>query len=216
MEEKETNKKRVFPIVILIIGLLMSFGIIFLGILKQVNINSDENKISIENKLEEEKNKLENKKEELKAKGINYDVFTNYEAGEAYDLKIITEALDPEFDYCSFDEYKNNSNTKEYCKLKNELDDISSGDRANVLTPFIILGVFVMIFTIFIFIFLTIATKGMEIASTYPQQNIPNIKKELEDLADFVDDRFGEAKKCPNCGAVVTGKKCEYCRTKIK
>lgn len=70
-----------------------------------------------------ERQQLETKKQELEAKGLNFDAFTKYTDGEAYDLKIITNVLDPGFDYCSFDEYSNNALTSAYCRALKARDD---------------------------------------------------------------------------------------------
>ena len=66
--------------------------------------------------IDSEKILLENKKNELKNKGVNPS--SNYEDGEAYDLYVITEVLDPGFNHCKFDEYTTNSLTSKYCALK--------------------------------------------------------------------------------------------------
>ena len=75
---------------------------------------------------------LKSKKSALEAKGIKYSVFSKYSDGEAYDLMIITNVMDPSFSYWKFDEYKNNSLTKNYCLLKAQLEDAL--DRASLLS----------------------------------------------------------------------------------
>ena len=73
---------------------------------------------------------MEEKKSELTAKGIKYDLFAKYDDGESYDLKVITEALDPSFNNCAFDEYKNNLLTSSYCLIFNKMDENSKNINA--------------------------------------------------------------------------------------
>ena len=152
-EEKYQKKKRKIMIVslmIFIIGLLIGGSLILIGIMRKNDITnqySENNKKGIEENikhekenlktkkeeqtrkrktnLNEEKKLLETKKAELEKKGIKYDLFTQYTDGEAYDLKIITEVLDPSFLFCAFDAYKNNSLTTNYCALINNVDTTS-------------------------------------------------------------------------------------------
>ncbi len=149
-ENYQRSKKKITKIalIILIVGLLIGGSLIATGIIKKSKVNAnyssenkanlqkeiDAEKINLENKkaeletkrseaLKNEKNKLESKKAELKAKGIVFDSFTKYDDGESYDLKIITNVLDPSFDRCGFDEYKNNTLTSAYCLIVNKQDD---------------------------------------------------------------------------------------------
>ena len=146
------GKKKIkgVSLIILMIGLLLGGGLITLGIMNQKKINekySDQNKNNIQKKLEveklnletkkseieakreaallEEKQKLESKKSELIAKGVKYSYKTTYDDKESYDLKIITEALDPSKSECLWNEYKDNTLTANYCKIVNKEDDDS-------------------------------------------------------------------------------------------
>ena len=146
-EKYQKSKKKIIRISVFIflIGLLLGSLSIETGNNKQKKPNiekekealqekiNDEKK-SLEKKLQEletkrenaivrEKQKLEEKKKELETKGIKYSAFTEYTDGEKYDLKIVTEALDPSFNHCSFDEYKKNDLTKDYCALFNKTDE---------------------------------------------------------------------------------------------
>ena len=145
--EKKQNKKVKAPIIILIIGLLLGISLITIGVLEQNKGKEKESQESIQEKLDlekknlegkrqelekeienglsKEKENLEEKRENLEKKGIKYSTFATYNDGEKYDLKIITEALDPSFNYCSFDEYKSNDLTSTYCSLSNQTDDNS-------------------------------------------------------------------------------------------
>lgn len=158
-EENYNNSKRKIKriaLIVLVVGLLIGGGLISIGLIKQSKVNSkysEENKVNIQEKLESEKKNLETKKSELEleksnalaaekknleakkselqSKGIKYDAFAKYDEGESYDLKIVTKALDPSFDNCAFDEYKNNSLTSKYCLLSNDGDEYS--EELNVI-----------------------------------------------------------------------------------
>lgn len=148
--ERGKKKLKMIAIIVLVIGLLIGGSLITVGILKQSKTNSnysedtikklqndiEAEKVNLETKKTElegkrdealrvEKQNLENKKQELISKGIKYDNFTKYDNGESYDLKIITNVLDPSFNYCAFDEYENNGLTKDYCLLSNNKDEDS-------------------------------------------------------------------------------------------
>lgn len=145
---KEKLKK--IALIILTVGILLGGTLITTGIIKQSKVKSnysEESKAKLQekletekknlevkkaeletersNSLENEKRNLENKKTELQAKGIKYDVFAEYTDGEKYDLKIIVKALDPSFNNCLFDEYKNNTLTSTYCSILNNNDETS-------------------------------------------------------------------------------------------
>lgn len=151
-ERYQKTKKKIARIsaIILIVGILLGASLITIGIIKQGKVASEYSKeslASLQNKLDSEKEnleskkaeleekaanalnaekqKLENKKQELISKGIKYDAFAKYDDGESYDLKIVTKALDPSFNNCAFDEYKNNSLTSEYCLIYNKNDEDS-------------------------------------------------------------------------------------------
>lgn len=148
--EREKKKLKKIAIIVLMIGLLGGVSLIAIGILKQSKINSNYSedsimklqndiaieKVSLETKktelegkrdetLKTERQNLERKKQELATKGVKYNTFAKYDEGDSYDLKIITDVLDPSFNYCAFTEYKDNSITKEYCLLSNGEDEES-------------------------------------------------------------------------------------------
>ena len=148
--ERGKKKLKMIAIIVLVIGLLIGGSLIIVGILKQSKTNSnysedtikklqndiEAEKVNLETKKAEleskrdealrvEKQNLENKKQELISKGIKYDNSTKYDDGESYDLKVITNALDPSFNYCAFDEYENNVITRDYCLLSSNKDEDS-------------------------------------------------------------------------------------------
>lgn len=119
----------------LIIGIILILsGIILLNNNKQdesINENLIEEKITLkEDEIKKEKNKLKNKlnqitldltnkKKDLINKGVKES--SNYNDGEAYDLYILDNALDPDLvsHHCAFDKYNKNEMTKDYCTLNN-------------------------------------------------------------------------------------------------
>lgn len=148
--ERGKKKLRMIAIIVLMVGLLGGGSLITIGILKQNKTNSSYSeesikklqndiaieKVNLETKktelegkrdeaLKVEKQNLESKKQELTTKGVKYNNFAKYDEGDSYDLKVITNVLDPSFNYCAFDEYEDNSITKEYCLLSNGRDEDS-------------------------------------------------------------------------------------------
>lgn len=202
-ENYQRGKKKVMAIalIVLVIGLLIGGSLIFTGIKKQSDVNSkysSDSKASISEQLATEKQKLENKKSELTSKGITYDAFTEYDAGEAYDLKIITNVLDPSFNNCNFDEYKNNSITSKYCSLKNELDnntDFNKGFDSFGSIPFFMFGGFIIMATFIISGFIFILGKRREIVAFTTQQVMPVAKEGIDEIAPTIGNAVGEVAK---------------------
>lgn len=152
-EEKYQNtikKIKRISLIILLIGILIGGSIIIIGINKQFKVDSkysEENKENLKREIENEKKSLENKKteleskrndeletekknienykKELETKGVEHKIIANYDDGEVYDLYIVTKVLDPSFDYCSFDEYKNHKLTSKYCSIYKNNDENS-------------------------------------------------------------------------------------------
>lgn len=164
-------------ILVLVIGLLIGGFLIYKGVSK-----------SGTNKVDTLKVQLENKKRELESEGVKFDESTEYQDGKTYDLKIITEALDPSFPHCNFDEYKNNSLTKEYCAAKNSTDDFSSG-------VFIMIGIFICVVTVMISGSILIFAKRRHILAFGMQQTMPLAKEGIEKMAPTVGNAAGEIAK---------------------
>ena len=146
-EEKYQKTEKTLTIVavlVLVIGLFIGGFLIYRGIATPEA-----------SKIDSLKTELESKRIELESKGIRYNTFAKYTDGEAYDLKIITNALDPSFSYCHQDEYITNSLTKEYCASKN-----STGETARAV--FMIPGAFLcfLAFMISLTIFATAKRSG--------------------------------------------------------
>lgn len=164
-------------ILVLAVGLCIGGFLIYRGVAKPATA-----------KVEELQNKLETKKSELESKGIKYDVFTKYSDGESYDLKIITNALDPSFDHCGFDEYKNNAITKEYCAAKN-----NTGDFASISS--IMFGAFICIATCMISGSIFVLSKRRQILAFQTQQVMPVVKEGVDEMAPTIGNVAGEIAK---------------------
>lgn len=178
-ENYKNTKKKIYLIamLILVVGLCIGGYFIYNGVAKPKT-----------SKVESLQKVLEEKKKELEDKGIIYDEFAKYNAGESYDLMIITNALEPSFDYCDFEEYENNSITKEYCSAKNSISDYSTASS-------IMIGVFISVatcltsFTIFFF------AKGRDMIAFQAQSVMPVAKEVIGDIAPTIGDASKEISK---------------------
>ena len=175
--QKAEKKITIVAVLILLVGICLGGFLIYKGAVKPGA-----------GKVEDLKVQLENKKIELESKGIKYSSFTKYYDGDAYDLMIITNALDPSFEYCEFSEYKNNSLTKEYCSAKNSIDDFAS-------TGFIIFGVFICIATLMIFSTIIFIAKRRKILAFSAQQVMPIAKEGIDEMAPTIGNAAGEIAK---------------------
>lgn len=164
-------------VLVLVIGLCIGGYLIYKGVAKPGT-----------EKVEELKNQLEVKKQELESKGIQYNRSAKYTDGEEYDLKIITNALDPSFAHCEFDEYKNNSLTKEYCKAKNSTDEFAS-------TGSVMIGVFICIATCMISFSILMIAKRRHIIAFQAQQVMPVAKEGINEMAPSIGKAAGEIAK---------------------
>lgn len=179
-EEKYQKTEKTITLVailVMIIGLCVGGFLIYKGIAKPGTAKVDRLKVQ-----------LENKKSELESKGVTYDAFTKYSDGEAYDLKVITNALDPSFEYCEFSECKNHSLTKEYCAAKNSIDDFAS-------TAFIIFGAFICIATFMISLSILFYAKRRHILAFSAQQVMPIAKEGINEMAPTIGNAAGEIAK---------------------
>lgn len=204
-ENYERGKKKIKAIafVVLIIGLSIGGGLIAKGIINSISVNNtytEENKqakiSSLNGQISTEKAILEAEKVKLQSKGLTPS--RKYDSGEAYDLYIITEVLDPSFSHCSFDEYKNNSLTSKYCSLKNELAetegmDISFEKDWNNFDsiPFYMFGAFIIISSLMISGSIYMFTKRREIIAFQAQQVMPVAQEGIEKMAPTVGNAAG-------------------------
>jgi len=193
--QKGKGKISIISLVILFLGISLGGGLITLGIISNNEIKSnysEESRAKLLSQLNEEKQKLEDKKEELQSKGIIYNSSTSYDDGESYELKIITNALDPSFDYCAFDEYKNNVSTTKYCSLKKQISDIDSKFNKNFElsknTPLFMLGAFIIIASLMFSASFYVALKRREILAFTAQQVMPVAQEGLEKMAPTIGD----------------------------
>ena len=177
-EERYQKTKSKLGIIIVVVWLvLVSVGgfLIYKGLGNSANSNLS----TVESKLKEQKAALE-------ASGLKYNAFANYSDGDEYNLKIITDVLDPSFSYCSFDEYKNNSITKEYCSLKN-----SSSSFAK--TSYLMFGGFIILASsMFCGIIYISIIKRREMMAYTMQQVMPVAKEGIDEMTPTVADSVGK------------------------
>lgn len=171
--QKSEKKIKLIALFILIIGLFIGGFLIYMGITKP---QSD--------KIEKLRATLEEKRKELVNNGIVYEEMSKYTDGEVYDLYVITKALDPSFAYCEFDEFKNNSITKEYCTAKNSVSDFSISVK-------IIGGVATCMISFSIYM----VAKRRNIFAFQAQQVIPVVKEGIEEMAPTIGNAAGEIAK---------------------
>ncbi len=176
--QKTKGKIKYIILVIFIIGLALGGFLIYKGV-SSTNISSKA----------ELKAELEEKKAELEEKGIVYNPFATYTDKEEYDLKIITEALDPSFDNCSFDEYKNNDLTKEYCSANSATSNFSK-------MSYLMFGGFVIIASCILCggLYLNLV-KRREILAYTAQQVMPVAQEGIEKMAPSIGKVAGEIAK---------------------
>lgn len=192
---KSNQKIKLVAIIVLVVGLLLGGGLITVGIINSNNINkeySNENKINVENELSNEKLIIERKISDLKEKGIVYDSFAKYTDGEKYDLKIMTNALDPSFDYCSFKEYVKNSLTSKYCSLRNKTEELDSDfnrsfDSYKVI-PFFMFGGFIIIVALMISGSIFLITKRRSFLAYGVSQVLPIAEEGMEKIAPTISN----------------------------
>ena len=175
--QKAEKSITLVAILVLVVGLCIGGFLIYKGVAKPGT-----------SKVEELKVQLETKKSELEAKGIEFSDFAKYSDGEAYDLKIITNALDPSFNHCAFDEYENNSITKEYCAAKNGTGVFASSGST-------MLGAFICFATCMTSGFIFMFAKQRHIVAFRAQQVMPVAKEGIDEMAPTIGKAAGEIAK---------------------
>ena len=176
--QKTKNKLRIIILVVWLIFIALGIFLIYKGL----GNNSSDKLLSIENKLKEQK-------ESLEASGLKYNTFATYSDGDLYNLKIITEVLDPSFSYCSFDEYKNNSITSEYCSLKNSNSSFAK-------TSFLMFGGFIIIASsMFCGVLYLSIIKRREIMAYTVQQVMPVAKEGTDKISPTIAKATGNIAK---------------------
>lgn len=163
--KKIEKKLLILSLIILVLGLSIGGFLIYKGTVKPSQ--SEINKL---------KNELEQKRQSLVDKGVTYDAFTEYTDGEAYDLKVITEALDPSFDHCDFNECKNNKITDDYCKVKNQMSEYA-GVRSKMY------GIFICISSCMISLSIFLTAKRRMLLAFKVQQSMPIVKEGIDEIA---------------------------------
>jgi len=221
--QKTKSKISLIALIVLLIGLGFGIFLISIGLENKKKIDTKYSEETLKNQINKTNKKLTNiettlkeKKSELEKKGITYSNFTTYSDGESYDLKIITNSMDPSFSYCSFDEYKNNTLTKEYCSLKTEVKKLETTDvdfdkkfNSSEYIPYFIFGGFVIIATLMISGSIYMFTKRREIMAFSAQQVMPiaqeGIEKMTPTMSKVVEDMSPTMKKVAKDMAPVYG-----------
>lgn len=197
-EKKYQNTKTIFiilAILFLIIGFVVGGLIIKKGLNKKNDIYSkytEENKqaqiVSLNVQIKIAKSSLESKKAELIAQGLQPS--SNYEDNDSYNLYIINNVLNPSFNRCSFDEYKNNELTSQYCNLIKQLEDTEKLDikykrqsESFSCIPYYMVGTSIILFSIIISISLFLIAKRREIIAFQAQQAMPVVKEGIEEIS---------------------------------
>lgn len=202
-ETYQKNRKKIVKVAVtvLIIGILIGCSLIVIGIINHGKVNSnysEESKQKLQEKIAIEKKSLETKKAVLVSKGIKYYAFAEYDDGESYDLKIITEVLDPSYNHCVFDEYKNNILTSTYCLYTQQLDDLTSFNRdfdSYKFIPFYIIGGFVIFLSCMIAGSIYMTAKRREIVAFKTQQVMPVAKEGIDTMSPTIGNVAKEITK---------------------
>ena len=206
---KKKNKKT--SLIVLIIGLIIGSIFVGIGLKNQNSLTSEDHKASISQQLAIETATLQAKEAQLKAKGVKYNRFAEYQDGDEYDLKIIVNVLDPSFAYWKFDEYEDNPLTSRYCELKEELDDLENGGifKSNTFIPFYVIGGFIIIFTLMLSISIYATNKKFSLT------NLTNDSETIiQDIASSNKAQETEKlKECVYCGSLVKSNatECDSC-----
>ena len=116
-----------------------------------------------------------------------------------YELKVITKVMDPSFNYCTFDEYKNNVNTKEYCDLKIKIADMNDefNKKFDSFTsiPFYMFGGFAIVASFMAFTSIYAFAKRREITAFTTQQVMPVAKEGMDEVSPNVGKMAKEIAK---------------------
>lgn len=194
--QKSKKKLSTIALIIFLASLALGIFLISIGLEKKKKNDTKYSEENIQNqideinkKIEKEEKTLKDKKNELEDKGITYSAFTTYDDGESYDLKVITNAIDPSFNHCAFDEYKNNTLTKEYCSLKSKLKKLESTNvefdkkfnNSNII-PYFMFGGFIIITGLMISCGIYMITKRREITAFSVQQVMPVAQEGIEKM----------------------------------
>ncbi len=205
--QKSKGKMKIISALIILTGVMIGGSLIYLGISKNKEIDnfySEESIKSYEEKINKEEEtanqelkniaeKLEQRKEKLKDAGIKYNISTTYEDKDAYELKLITDVLNPSFNYCHFDEYINFEATKEYCNKKAEIETIGKDNpydnvewdrdfKKNDNIPFFMFGGFIILASIVFTLPILTLSKRRELLAFTARENLPIAEEVIEKL----------------------------------
>lgn len=120
-------------------------------------------------------------------------------------LSVIENALDENFDYCSFSEAKNNTYTSKYCSLKNqvtkkdaeitgldlEFSDFNKKFNSFDSIPFYMIGGFIIVASGMIAFVIFMFAKRREIIAFTAQQVMPVAQEGIEKITPTVGNAVG-------------------------
>ena len=213
--QKNKKKIIICAIIVLILGLSIGGGIITAGIIKQSKINSEyseEKKASISEQIETEKQNLIRLRTQLEEKikptqdeikqleRVNFTGFDDaYYARkdkieelkksiveDQKSINIINNVLDGKFDYCNFDDAKNNAYTS---------NDSNKSHKEYDCIPFYMIGGFIVIATCMISGSIYSFAKRREIMAFKVQQMMPVAQEGIEEMTPTVGNAAGEIAK---------------------
>ena len=191
--QKNRKKLATVSIIVLIIGCIIGSSLIVIGATKIKNVNSkysSDSQAELTKQIETEKEKLEKRKEELEEQGIKYNVIAKYTDGKEYELRLITDVLDPSFGHYKFDEYQNNSITAKYCSLMLQNDEYKSGyNKSHEISksiPLFMFGAFIIITSVMYAVAIYMTSKRREIMAYHAQEIMPIAQEGMEKMAPSV------------------------------
>ena len=222
----KTKKELIIcSVIVLLIGILFGSSLIAIGLFKQGKVNanySEVNKESLSKKLEIEKQSLISSKEKIEdeikpvedeIKSLEREKFTGFD--DAYyqrqdkieeleksiseskkNISAIETALGDSMSACAFGTTANNSYTKEYCSIRNSLEDASSSfnkkfDSHNSI-PYYMFGGFIIAASLMISVSIYTFAKRREILAFSAQQVMPVAKEGIEKMTPTVSKSVEE------------------------
>ena len=202
-------------IIVIFFFIVGGISLIWKGIKTQSKINnkySEENKLKLQEQLQEEKGNLITSKETLekkvkptldKIKELERHTFNGFNdayyeredkikelrksiSQETSDINAMKQALDENFYYCTFDKTKNNQYSSKYCSIKNKIKDLTEFNKkfeSDELIPYYMGGGFIIIFGIILASSLYATAKRREILAFEVQQSLPITKETVKEIA---------------------------------
>ena len=210
LDEKKYKKTKGILLFIALLIYIVGFSIG--GIIIYKNLGFGDMK-----SIDELKKELEIKKQELISKGIteSYD----YNNGEAYDLHILNDVLNPNNSFCGTAE-RNNALTSEYCE---KLNRKMHGTMSNIFPGIFVIWTAIILGTPFLLwsrqreILAFQAQQAMPIAQEGLDKMAPNLGNAANKIAKGIRNAGADQISCTNCGGLIDKDStfCEHCGKKL-